>query len=160
MVFLGAKCSRKLKQCEPVTSMSLMVWHFARRITSSHFSQDSLFIYSMSVIHSAKIVYITGNELIMRFSVIWKLIWHITVKCWWTFIELHDLTSQKMIFIFAISVRTSNLILLNITLRLPKENVRSKVFTALTLKNVFWYIKTQFVLHRRHITSPLQSPAN
>jgi hypothetical protein len=24
---------------------------------------------------------------------------------------------------------------------------------------VFWDIKTQFVLHRRHITSPLQSPA-
>jgi hypothetical protein len=28
------------------------------------------------------------------------------------------------------------------------------------MKNaVFWDIKTQFVLHRRHITSPLQSPA-
>jgi hypothetical protein len=25
---------------------------------------------------------------------------------------------------------------------------------------VFWDIKTQFVLHRRHITSPLQSPAS
>jgi hypothetical protein len=25
---------------------------------------------------------------------------------------------------------------------------------------VFWDIKTQFVPHRRHITSPLQSPAN
>jgi hypothetical protein len=23
---------------------------------------------------------------------------------------------------------------------------------------VFWEIKTQFILHRRHITSPLQSP--
>jgi hypothetical protein len=33
-------------------------------------------------------------------------------------------------------------------------------FTAVTMKNaVFWDIKTQFVLHRRHITSPLQSPA-
>jgi hypothetical protein len=30
-----------------------------------------------------------------------------------------------------------------------------------TIKNaVFWDIKTQFVLHRRHITSPLQSPAS
>jgi hypothetical protein len=28
------------------------------------------------------------------------------------------------------------------------------------MKNdVFWDIKTHFVLHRRHITSPLQSPA-
>jgi hypothetical protein len=25
---------------------------------------------------------------------------------------------------------------------------------------VFWDIKTQFVLHRRHVTSPLQSPAS
>jgi hypothetical protein len=33
-------------------------------------------------------------------------------------------------------------------------------FTAVTMKNaVFWDITTQFVLHRRHITSPLQSPA-
>jgi hypothetical protein len=31
---------------------------------------------------------------------------------------------------------------------------------AVTMKNVvFWDIKTQFVLHREHITSPLQSPA-
>jgi hypothetical protein len=35
----------------------------------------------------------------------------------------------------------------------------SPVPTAVTMKNVvFWDIKTQFVLHRRHITSPLQSP--
>jgi hypothetical protein len=27
-------------------------------------------------------------------------------------------------------------------------------------KVLFWNIKTQFVLHRRHITSPLQSPAS
>jgi hypothetical protein len=34
-----------------------------------------------------------------------------------------------------------------------------EVFTAVTMKYViFWDIKTQFVLHRRHITSPLQSP--
>jgi hypothetical protein len=32
---------------------------------------------------------------------------------------------------------------------------------TLTMKNgVLWYIKTQFVLHRRHNTSPLQSPAS
>jgi hypothetical protein len=39
------------------------------------------------------------------------------------------------------------------------SNVRFEVFTAVTMKNaVFWDIKTQFVPHRRHITSPLQSP--
>jgi hypothetical protein len=27
------------------------------------------------------------------------------------------------------------------------------------MKNVFWDIKTEFVPHRRNITSPLQSPA-
>jgi hypothetical protein len=35
-----------------------------------------------------------------------------------------------------------------------------EVFTAVTTKNVvLWDIGTQFVLHRRHITSPLQSSA-
>jgi hypothetical protein len=39
--------------------------------------------------------------------------------------------------------------------------VRFEVFTAVTMKNVvFWDIKTHFVLHRRHITSPLQSPVS
>jgi hypothetical protein len=38
--------------------------------------------------------------------------------------------------------------------------VRFVVYTAVTMKNtVFWDIKTHFVLHRRHITSPLKSPA-
>jgi hypothetical protein len=33
-------------------------------------------------------------------------------------------------------------------------------FTAVTMKNtVFWDIKIHFLPHRRHITSPLQSPA-
>jgi hypothetical protein len=41
-----------------------------------------------------------------------------------------------------------------------RNSVRFEVLTAVTMKNaVFWYIKTHFVLHRRHITSPLQSPA-
>jgi hypothetical protein len=36
---------------------------------------------------------------------------------------------------------------------------RIEVFTAVIMKNVvFWDIRTQFVLHRRHITYPLQSP--
>jgi hypothetical protein len=39
--------------------------------------------------------------------------------------------------------------------------VRFEVFTAVTKKNgIFWDIKTQFIPHRRHITSPLQSPAS
>jgi hypothetical protein len=39
-------------------------------------------------------------------------------------------------------------------------NVRFEVFTAVTMKNVvFWDIKTQFIPHRKHVTSPLQSPA-
>jgi hypothetical protein len=39
--------------------------------------------------------------------------------------------------------------------------VRFEVFPAATMENVvFWDIKTLFVLHRRHITSPLQSPAS
>jgi hypothetical protein len=37
-----------------------------------------------------------------------------------------------------------------------RHQCRISVFTAVTMKNgVFWDIKTQFVLHRRHITSPL-----
>jgi hypothetical protein len=39
--------------------------------------------------------------------------------------------------------------------------VRFEVFTAVTMKIVvFWDINTQFVLHRRHITSPLQGPVS
>jgi hypothetical protein len=38
---------------------------------------------------------------------------------------------------------------------------RFEVLTSGTMKNaVFWDIKTKFVLHRRHITSPLKSPAS
>jgi hypothetical protein len=38
--------------------------------------------------------------------------------------------------------------------------VRLEVITAVTMKNgVFWDIKTQFVPHRKHITSPQQGSA-
>jgi hypothetical protein len=38
--------------------------------------------------------------------------------------------------------------------------VRFEVFTAVTMKNaVSWDVKIQLLPHRRHITSPLQSPA-
>jgi hypothetical protein len=43
---------------------------------------------------------------------------------------------------------------------LIKNFVRFEVLTAVTMKHVvFWDIKPQFVLHRRHFTSLLQSPA-
>jgi ABC-type multidrug transport system fused ATPase/permease subunit len=39
-----------------------------------------------------------------------------------------------------------------------KYVVRFGAFTAVTMKNaVFWNIETEFVLHRRHIISPLQN---
>jgi hypothetical protein len=38
--------------------------------------------------------------------------------------------------------------------------VRFEVFTTVTMKNaVFWDINTQFVPRRKHIMSPLKSPA-
>jgi hypothetical protein len=41
------------------------------------------------------------------------------------------------------------------------HKVGFEVFTTVNMKNaVFWDIKSQFVHHRRHITSPLQSPAS
>jgi hypothetical protein len=45
--------------------------------------------------------------------------------------------------------------------RLAQFSSLATDLTEITLKNVaFWDIKTLFVLHRRHITSPLQSPAS
>jgi hypothetical protein len=55
---------------------------------------------------------------------------------------------------------SSSGILRFLTIRISSWFVRFEVFTAVTMKNgVFWNIKTQFVPHWRHITSPLQSPA-
>jgi hypothetical protein len=37
--------------------------------------------------------------------------------------------------------------------------VTFEVFRAMAMKNAFiWDVKTQFVLHKKHITYPLQSP--
>jgi hypothetical protein len=45
--------------------------------------------------------------------------------------------------------------------RTERKDKTSDQQAADDMKNVvFWYIKTQFVLHRRHTTSPLQSPAS
>jgi hypothetical protein len=42
-----------------------------------------------------------------------------------------------------------------------RRKVQQGTKPVIILKNVIlWDINTQFVLHRRHITSPLQSPAN
>jgi hypothetical protein len=50
---------------------------------------------------------------------------------------------------------------LKVQLKTLQCYVRFDVFTAVTMKNVvFWDIKPQFILHRRHITSPLQSPSS
>jgi hypothetical protein len=39
-------------------------------------------------------------------------------------------------------------------------NFSVQVFSVVTMKRaIFWDIKTQFIPHREHITSPLQSPA-
>jgi hypothetical protein len=39
--------------------------------------------------------------------------------------------------------------------------VRYEIYMPVTMKDaVFWDIKTQLVPHRRHITSPLKSPAS
>jgi hypothetical protein len=44
--------------------------------------------------------------------------------------------------------------------RVHRIGGRFEVFREVTMKNaVFWDIKIQFVPHRRHVTSPLQSLA-
>jgi hypothetical protein len=63
--------------------------------------------------------------------------------------EYHEKTSVMTACAYRDSIEVDNFIYL-----------RFAVFTAVTMKNVvLWYIKPQFVLHRRHIKSPLQSPA-
>jgi hypothetical protein len=53
------------------------------------------------------------------------------------------------------------IVVLSWDLQAEAEEVRFEVFTAVTTKNVvLWDIKPQFVLHRRHITSPLKSIAS
>jgi hypothetical protein len=44
---------------------------------------------------------------------------------------------------------------------MSEEFVAFEVFTEMTVKNaLFWDIRTQFIPHRRNITSLLQSPAS
>jgi hypothetical protein len=60
-----------------------------------------------------------------------------------------DVSGSLTVSMFTISVKDSGILIL-----------RLEAFTAVTMKNVvFWDIKTQFVPHRRYITSPLQSSA-
>jgi predicted DNA-binding ribbon-helix-helix protein len=42
-------------------------------------------------------------------------------------------------------------------LRIHNFNVKSEVFTAVTMKNVFWDIKTQFLPHRKHNVSATET---
>jgi hypothetical protein len=42
-----------------------------------------------------------------------------------------------------------------------ENKLRFEIFTAMIIKNsVIWVMEAQFVLHKGHITSPLQSPAS
>jgi hypothetical protein len=48
----------------------------------------------------------------------------------------------------------------NLSNTLNLNDARFYVFTSVAMKNaVFWDIRTQFVQHRKHSTSPLQIPA-
>jgi hypothetical protein len=54
----------------------------------------------------------------------------------------------------------ANILILSMSIANNNYYARFEVFTAVIMKDaVFWDIRTQFVPHRRHITSPLQSPA-
>jgi hypothetical protein len=85
---------------------------------------------------------------------------HLLVQCEGS--HAHNLTAPIATCAQAESVST--------TIVRPKSNekdredrqiVRFEVFTAVTMKgDVFWDIKPQFVLNRRHVVSPLQSPAS
>jgi hypothetical protein len=56
-------------------------------------------------------------------------------------------------------VRPPTLPLIEISTRVRNKIIRFEVFTAVTMNNdVYWDIITQFVPHRRHITSLLQNP--
>jgi hypothetical protein len=64
-----------------------------------------------------------------------------------------NITPQPATLTFAPSQRTEKVKYIT--------RVRFEVFTAVTMKNdVLWDIKIQFVPQRKHITSPLQSPAS
>jgi hypothetical protein len=55
------------------------------------------------------------------------------------------------------SIQVTTLLLLHKISKIYTNCIRFEVCTAVSMKNdVFWNIKTQFVSHRRHITSPLQ----
>jgi hypothetical protein len=84
--------------------------------------------------------------------------------------EPRGVTTQKTPFFIVTAVKTSNLTrrpssyltgdILRLRYRVQKGYcyVRLEV-KAVTMKNVvFWDIKTQFLPHRRYITSPLQNP--
>jgi hypothetical protein len=71
--------------------------------------------------------------------------------------------SSRVLHLSHAALRNSALNSFPETRLLLNENrtyVRFEGSTAVTMKNaVLWDIKTLFVLHRKHITSPLQSSA-
>jgi hypothetical protein len=69
--------------------------------------------------------------------------------------EISDVTARRETFAANRTVTAQE-----VSLLVARFCVRFEVFAAVTMKNVvLWDIKTQFVPHRRHVMSPLQSPA-
>jgi hypothetical protein len=63
-----------------------------------------------------------------------------------------------MDFYRTIATRNSNVSPLLLAVLISSKQI--EVVTAVNTKNsLFWDMKTQFVPHRKHIASPLQSPA-
>jgi hypothetical protein len=61
---------------------------------------------------------------------------------------------------FLLSEEIKNVFSVNKEIQENKSCLTYEDITALTMKTaVFCYIKTQFVPHRRHVTSPLMCPA-
>jgi hypothetical protein len=81
--------------------------------------------------------------------------------CSWLAVTIPSNLNTVAIGLWAQTAATTSRASLDGIETLSEFCVRFEVFTAVTVKNdVFWDIKTQFVLHRRHITSLLQSPAS
>jgi hypothetical protein len=75
-------------------------------------------------------------------------------------LDLVVISCARVIYVGLLSLITVGFPVITL-LKYERYYGRFEVFTAVNMKNVvFWDIKPQFVLHRRHIKSPLQSPAS
>jgi hypothetical protein len=92
--------------------------------------------------------------------VLMKHVWSIYIYIYIYFTVTFNRFTSKYIYIYiyiCVCVYTKWMPWLVNTFR----DVRFEVFTAVIMKNVVcWDIEAHFVLHRRHITSPLLSPAS